>query len=155
MIEISRWPIVSSVVNRTENTISISCYDPVEVRPIFVRTIDQVTANAHAIVTLVFRQDAWNTVLGNARHVQVVRQNFMASTMGLNPAVATTSSTVWERLARTNFVTSWIFISVLTVLGRQEFSSSSKRSLPCAKLLCHLNTTLQPKASSTYTYWII
>jgi hypothetical protein len=21
--------------------------------------------------------------------------------------------------------------------------------------LCHLNTTLQPKASSTYTYWII
>jgi hypothetical protein len=51
---------------------------------IFVRTIDQVTTNAHAIVTLVLYQDAWNPVLGNAGHVQVIRQNFVASTMA-NP----------------------------------------------------------------------
>jgi hypothetical protein len=62
----------------------VSCYDPVEKRPIFVSTIDQVTANAHAIVTLVLCQDVWNTVLGNTRHVEVIRQNFVASTMA-NP----------------------------------------------------------------------
>jgi hypothetical protein len=43
--------------------------------------IDQVTANAHAIVTLVLPPDAWNTVLGNKTHVQVTRQNFVARTM--------------------------------------------------------------------------
>jgi hypothetical protein len=48
-------------------------------------TIDQVTTNAYAIVMLVLRQDTWNTVLGNMRHVQVIRQNFMASSMA-NPA---------------------------------------------------------------------
>jgi hypothetical protein len=47
-------------------------------------TVDEVTANAHAIVTLGLHQDAWNTVLGNTRHVQVIRQNFVASAMA-NP----------------------------------------------------------------------
>jgi hypothetical protein len=50
-----------------------SCYNPVEKRPIFVSTIGHVTANAHVIVTLVLRQDAWNTVLGNTGYVQVIR----------------------------------------------------------------------------------
>jgi hypothetical protein len=39
------------------------------------------TASAHRTVILVLQQDAWNTVLGNMRHVQDIRQNFVASTM--------------------------------------------------------------------------
>jgi hypothetical protein len=64
-------------VERTENTCFISCYDPLEKRLTFVSTTDQVTASAHVIL----RQDSWNTVLGNMRHVQVIRQNSVASTM--------------------------------------------------------------------------
>jgi hypothetical protein len=53
----------------------MSCYDSVEKHPIFGRTIDQVIANAHAIITLVLCYDTWNTLLGNTRHVQVIKQN--------------------------------------------------------------------------------
>jgi hypothetical protein len=59
----------------------VSCYDPVERHPIFASTVDQVTATAHVIVTLGLSQDAWSTVLGNMRHVQVIRQNVVASTV--------------------------------------------------------------------------
>jgi hypothetical protein len=59
----------------------VSSYDPIEKRPIIVSTIDQVTADAHAVVTLVSHKDAWNTVLGDMRHIQVIKQNFVASTM--------------------------------------------------------------------------
>jgi hypothetical protein len=41
--------------------------------PIFVSTIDQVTASAHVIVALVLHHDTWNTALDNTRHVQVIR----------------------------------------------------------------------------------
>jgi hypothetical protein len=43
--------------------------------------IDQATTNTHAIVTVIVRQDTWNTALSNLRHVQVTRQNFVASTV--------------------------------------------------------------------------
>jgi hypothetical protein len=68
---------------------------------------------------------------------------------------AAISSTVWERLARTNVAIYWILSSVLTVLGRQVCSLSSKLSLSCAKCLCHLNTALWPKVSWLYTCLII
>jgi hypothetical protein len=64
------------------------------------------------IVTLVLRQDAWNTVLGNMRHVQVPWL-----------IAAAISSTVWEQLAGTNVATSWILSSVLTILGQPVCSS--------------------------------
>jgi hypothetical protein len=35
---------------------------------------DLATANAYAIVTLVLQQGAWNTTLGNTKHLQVIRQ---------------------------------------------------------------------------------
>jgi hypothetical protein len=38
------------------------------------------TINAHAIIMLVLHQDTWNTVLGNTRYIQVIRQNFVVST---------------------------------------------------------------------------
>jgi hypothetical protein len=57
MIGISRWPIITSVADHTK-TRFISCYDPVEKHPIFVSSVDQITTSAHAIITLVLRQDA-------------------------------------------------------------------------------------------------
>jgi hypothetical protein len=81
MMAISRWLIVASAADCTKTPCFLSCNDLVEKHPIFVRTTDQVTANAQAIVTLVLSQDVWNTVLGNTRHVQVIRQNFVTSTM--------------------------------------------------------------------------
>jgi hypothetical protein len=57
----------------------VSCYDLVEKRPIFVRTVNQVTAGAHVIVTLALCQDTWNTMLGIIGHVQVIRHNLVAS----------------------------------------------------------------------------
>jgi hypothetical protein len=42
---------------------SISCHDRLEKRLISVSTVNWVTTSAHAIVTLVLHQDAWNTVL--------------------------------------------------------------------------------------------
>jgi hypothetical protein len=82
MIVICRWPIVVSIWKIIQKTpCFISCYDLIQKCPIFVSTIDQVTSGAHAIITLVLRQDARNTVVGNTRHVQVI---FVASTMA-NP----------------------------------------------------------------------
>ena len=57
-----------------------SCY-PVEKRRFIVSTIDQVTKNHHEINTLVLRQDSWYSVLSNTRHVEVISQNFVPSTM--------------------------------------------------------------------------
>jgi hypothetical protein len=47
----------------------------------FVSTIDQVTISARLIVTLILRQETWYTVLRNTRLVQVIKQNFVTSTM--------------------------------------------------------------------------
>jgi hypothetical protein len=47
----------------TENTIFVSCYDPVEKCPISVSMINQVTASAHAFVTLVFNFSTTYTLL--------------------------------------------------------------------------------------------
>jgi hypothetical protein len=94
-------------------------------------------------VTLALLQDMWNNVLGNTRHVHVIRQNFV-QVPWLIPAAAILC-TVWEQLAHTGIATSWILSSVLTVLGQPVCSSSSKLSLPCAKCLCHLNTAVRPK----------
>jgi hypothetical protein len=80
----SRWPMSLQLRSVQKTPCFVSWYDLVEKRPIFVSTIDQVTANAHVIVTLVLCPDAQNTVLVNTRHVQVIRQNFVASTMA-NP----------------------------------------------------------------------
>jgi hypothetical protein len=60
-----------------------SWYNLVDKRPTFVSTIDQVTTSAHAF-KLVFRQEAWNAVLDNMRHVQIIRENFVASAVA-NP----------------------------------------------------------------------
>jgi hypothetical protein len=95
-----------------------------------------------ATVTLVLRQDARNTVLGNTKHVQVTRQNSVASTTA-NPCCCD----FIYRMAGTNTATSWVLSSVLTVLGRPVCSSSSKLSLPCAKGLRRLNTALRPKGA--------
>jgi hypothetical protein len=46
-----------------------------------IALFDQDTTKAHAIIMLVLHKDAWNIMLGNTRHVQVIRQNFMASTI--------------------------------------------------------------------------
>jgi hypothetical protein len=80
MMAISRWPIVALVMNHTENTMFHFPYDPTEKHPIFVSITDQVTASAHVNIALVLKQGAWNTVLSNMRHVQVIRENFVAST---------------------------------------------------------------------------
>jgi hypothetical protein len=100
MMAICGWLFVTSVVDRAENTIFHILYDLVQKRHSFVSTIDHITAIAQAIVTLILRQDAWNTVLGNMSHVQVIRY--------ASPSAAGTSSTVTEQLARTNFATFWI-----------------------------------------------
>jgi hypothetical protein len=127
----------------------VSCYDPVEKRPIFVSTIDQVTANALAIVTMVLCQDAWNTVLGNTRRVQVIRQKSVASTMA-NPCCC------YDFIYRLGAVDTHQLCNFLDLefgsdrSGRPVCSLSSKRSLPCAKCLCHLYIALRAKASSPY-----
>jgi hypothetical protein len=81
MMAISRWPIVASIQKTPR---FISCYDLVEKCPIFVSTINQVTASHQVTVTLVLCRDTWSTVLSNTRHVQVIKQNSVASTMA-NP----------------------------------------------------------------------
>jgi hypothetical protein len=93
------------------------CYDLVEKRPTSVSTINQATASGHAIVILVLRQDTWNTVLGTMRHAQVIRQNFVSSTMA-NPCCRCDFIYIWEQLACTYVAASWILSSVLTVLGQ-------------------------------------
>jgi hypothetical protein len=60
----------------------------------------------------------------------------MASTMA-NPCCCCCCDFIYH-LACTNVETFWTLSSVLTILGRQVCSSSSKLSLPCAKRLCHL-----------------
>jgi hypothetical protein len=100
------------------------CYDPVENCPIFVSIIDQVTSNAHATVTLVLRQNVWNTVLDNTRHVQVIRQNSVASTMA-NPWCCCDFISCLGAVCmhqRCNF---------LDLEFSSDSSSSSKLSLPC------------------------
>jgi hypothetical protein len=82
------------------------------------------------------------TLLGNTRHVQVIRQNFVASTTA-NPSCCCDLVYCLGTVG--------MHQPVLTVLG----SSSSKLSLPCLKCLCHLNTALRPKASSLYACIII
>jgi hypothetical protein len=114
----------------------VSCYDPVEKRPISVSTVDQVTANAHAIVTLVLRQDAWNSLLGNTWYVQDIRQKFVAGTKA-NPCC-------WDFIYRLGAVGTHKRCNCLDL----EFSSYrswpagmliiSKLSLLCAKPSCHL-----------------
>jgi hypothetical protein len=66
---------------------------------------DQVTANAYAIM-LVLHQDAWNPVLGNTRHVQVISR-ILWQVPWLIPAAAVLSA-ILEWLVRTNVATSWI-----------------------------------------------
>jgi hypothetical protein len=101
--------------------------------------INQVTANAHAIVILVLHQDVWNIVLGNMRHVQVIRRNFVASTMA-NPCCCN-------------------FIYRLETVGKHqccnfldlEFSSDSSwltGMLIIFRTVSPLHIALQPKASS-------
>jgi hypothetical protein len=46
MMAISRWPVVASVADLQKTPRFVSFYDPVEKRPIFVSTIDQVTTSA-------------------------------------------------------------------------------------------------------------
>jgi hypothetical protein len=40
MIAISRWLIVTSVADHTEKPCFVSCYDPIEKRPIFVSAVN-------------------------------------------------------------------------------------------------------------------
>jgi hypothetical protein len=96
------------------------------------------------------------TLLGNTRHVQIIRQNFWQVPWLILAAAAAAviSSTIWEQLACTSVATSWILSSVLTVHGG-PVCSSSKLSLPCEKHLCHLNTALWPKTSLLYACLII
>ena len=108
---------------------------------IIVSTTDQVTTNRHSMITLVLRQAAWHTVLGNTPYVQDISQNFVARTMA-DPYSAARSSTDWERLASTNFATSSILRSDQTVYDLPVHTSSSKRSVSCEKRRCHLNKTL-------------
>jgi hypothetical protein len=132
----------------------ISCYDPVEKYPIFVSTISQVTASAHSIVTLVLCQDPWNTVLGNTRHVQVIRQISVASTIA-NPCCCCDFIYCLEAVGthqRCNFLDPG-FSSNHSC--RPVCSSSSKLSLQCVKIVCHLNTALRPRAFSLYACVII
>jgi hypothetical protein len=58
---IPRWPMSLQLRIIHKTPCFVSWYDPIENRPIFVTTIDQVTTSAHEILTLVLRQDAWNT----------------------------------------------------------------------------------------------
>jgi hypothetical protein len=84
------------------------------------------------------------TLCCNTRHVQVMRQNFMASTIA-NPCCC---CDFIYHLGAVDMHQCCNFLDL-------EFSSdcswlcssSSKLSLPCGKSLCHLNTTLWPKAS--------
>jgi hypothetical protein len=134
-LAISRWLIVASIAALQKTPCFVSCHDPVEKRPVFVSTIDQVTASARGLL-----QCAWSTVLRNMRCVQVMRQNFLWQVTRLISAAAV--ATVGERLARSNVATSRILSSVPTALGQLACSTSSKLSLTCAKCLCRFNTAL-------------
>jgi hypothetical protein len=150
MMAIFRWPIVTSVADCTETACFISCRDPVEKRLIFVSTINQVTANAHAIVTLVLCQDAWNTVLGNMKHVQVISQNFVASTMA-------------NACCCCNFIYCLGGVGMYKCCNFLDLEFSSDRSWLIGILiifqtlspLCKMFVPLQPKASSPYACLII
>jgi hypothetical protein len=78
-LAISRWLTVASIADLQKTPCLVSCYDPVAKRPVFVSTIDQVTASAQAIVTLVLCQYGRSTLLGNTRHVQVITHNSVAN----------------------------------------------------------------------------
>jgi hypothetical protein len=119
-------------------------YDPVEKRAIFISTNDQVTADAHVIVMLVLRQEAWNSVLTCSGH----HTEFCAKYHGQSMLLLLCHLRAVGTLRHFNFLD---LSTVLILLGLPVCSSSSKRSLLRAKHLCHLNTTLRPKASSPYT----
>jgi hypothetical protein len=73
MMAISRWPIISSVADRTGNIVVRLLFDLVEKRPIFVGTIISApSASAQAIATLILRQDEWN-------YVQVITQDVVTN----------------------------------------------------------------------------
>jgi hypothetical protein len=136
MMAISWWPIVASVTANTMFRL---------LSPVFVSTIDQTTANAHAIVTMVLRQDAWNTVLSNTRHVSVIRENFVASTVA-NPCCCCCDFIYRLGAVATHLCCNFLDLeSVLNDLGPPACSSSSKLSLPCTKHLCHLTQHYGPK----------
>ena len=48
---------------------------------IIISITEEVITNYHVIITLVLRQDAWHSVLGNMRHIDVIIQNFVANIM--------------------------------------------------------------------------
>jgi hypothetical protein len=133
-----------------------SCYDPVENCPIFVSTMSHVTASAHAVVTLVLCQYPWSTVLGNTRHVQVIRQNSVESTIA-NPCCCCCCCCDFiyclESVGthqRFNLLDP-VFSSNHSC--RPVCSSSSKLSLLCVNNICHLNTALQPTAVHCTLVW--
>ena len=96
----------------------------------------------------------WNILLCNKRHVRVIRQNFVTCTM-VNPYSSYNVIYPLDRLALTNVVTSWTLVSIWTVVSRPVRTSSSKLTFPYTKCLCHINTELWPKASSSYTCLLI
>jgi hypothetical protein len=126
----------------------VSCYDPLEKRPIFVSTVNRVTASAHAIIMLVLDQDARSTVLGNMRHVQVIRQNVKTSTMASCCSIFIYSLGAVGMHQHSNFLDCEFSSDHSWPIGMLIFQTV----FPCAKHLCHLNTELWPKASLPYTY---
>jgi hypothetical protein len=101
-------------------------------------------------------QDVWNTVLGNMERVQLMRQNFVASTMANSYCCCDFIYCLGEvgMHRHCNFL-GLEYISDCSWLTSMLISSLSQLSLPCAKRLCHLNTTQWPKAFSPYTCLII
>ena len=117
-----------------------SSYDPVEKRRMIVRTIDQVTTNHHAIITLILRQDAWHIMLDNKRHVQVINQNFVARTMA-DPYC------YCEIVYRLGAVGTHQHCNLFNLAFRNCLWPTSthiilQTFLPCGNR-CHLNTTLR------------
>ena len=74
----------------------VSHYDPADKRHIVVSTTDQVTANGHAFVTSILRQDECNIVLCYTWHVQVIRQN-PANCLPLHKTYVPLKHTLWPK----------------------------------------------------------
>ena len=107
-------------------------HDPVEKRRINVSTTDQVTTHLHAIITLVLGQDAWHTVLGITRYVQIISLNVVARTMA-NPYCC------YEVVYRLGAVrTHQQFVA-----DKDTHHSPNYLSIP--KKRCHLNTNCDSK----------
>jgi hypothetical protein len=101
----------------------ISCYDPIEKRLIFLSTVlsGHCKCSCDHHVGLVWGHIE-HCALCIMRHVEIIRQNSVASTM-------TNPSTIWEWLAHTNIAVSWIVRSVLAILSQPLYSESSKFTL--------------------------